>query len=104
MPLLAPETLCHLAKDVPQSQLRSSSKERKKINRELDEPRASYNIGGANSEKATERPQRHAELGPFSSFHRGSLAHLPLSVWEGRECLHKTLIGLHKPWVVRRTG
>ena len=56
--------LCHLAKDVPQSHLRFSSEERK-VNRELDEPRASCNIGGANSEESNREAPKACRLRPF---------------------------------------
>lgn len=59
---------------------------------------------GVAQRKATEEPQRHADLGLSSPFHRRSPEHLPRSVSEGRKCLHKILIGLHRPWVVRTKG
>lgn len=86
--------------DVPQSQLRSSNKKRS-ISPGVEEPRVSYSAGGVAQRKATERPQRHADLGSSSTFHRGSLERLSPSVLEGRKYLHQILIGFHRPWFVR---
>lgn len=88
MPLLTAgtqeySTPCHLAKDVSQSQLRSSNEQRK-INRESDEPRASYSIGGANSEESKREAPKACRPRPFLLLPQRKSLHLPLSPY-GKE-------------------